>query len=77
MSLDVITPLSARRPERLRSASVIATSAHPSRERRNSTGQSMTEYALLVASIAIVAYVAYFALGDELLELLRAVTRDL
>ena len=32
---------------------------------REEAGQSMTEYALIMAAIAVVAYVAYTALGTQ------------
>lgn len=37
------------------------------------SGQTMTEYALILAAIAVVAYLAYFNLGDEVSELLSNV----
>ncbi len=40
-------------------------------------GQAMTEYALLLAAVAVVAYVAYFSLGDEISELIASIASDL
>ena len=44
---------------------------------RKLLGQSMTEYALLLAAIAVVAYGAYFSMGDELSEIVKGIAHDL
>jgi Flp pilus assembly pilin Flp len=44
------------------------------RERR---GQSMTEYALIMAAIAVVAYAAYTALGTSIVTEIGDVTKNL
>lgn len=40
-------------------------------------GQTMTEYALIIAAIAIVAFVGYQALGGNITSLLSAVDSNL
>ena len=40
-------------------------------------GQSMTEYALIMAAIAVVAYIAYTALGTQVSTLVSNVGSDL
>ncbi len=37
-------------------------------------GQTMAEYALVMAAIAVAAYLAYFNLGDEVSELVTSLT---
>jgi Flp pilus assembly pilin Flp len=44
---------------------------------RFSKGQSMTEYALILAAIAVVVFVGYKALGTQINTLLGNVTADL
>ena len=36
------------------------------RVRRETTGQTMTEYALILAAVAIVAYVTYQVMGQDI-----------
>jgi Flp pilus assembly pilin Flp len=40
-------------------------------------GQGMTEYALIMASVAVVAYVAYTALGSSIVNEISNVTSSL
>jgi Flp pilus assembly pilin Flp len=40
-------------------------------------GQTMTEYALILAAIAIVVYVTYQSLGTEIKTLLQQIVTDL
>jgi Flp pilus assembly pilin Flp len=40
-------------------------------------GQTMTEYALIMAAIAVVAYVSYKALGNAIVNILGNVTNSL
>ncbi len=44
---------------------------------REDAGQSMTEYALIMAAIAVVAMVAYTALGTKVSTLVANVTAQL
>jgi Flp pilus assembly pilin Flp len=47
------------------------------RVRRIAGGQTMTEYALILAAVAIVAYVTYQTLGTEISTLISDVTKSL
>ena len=40
-------------------------------------GQTMTEYSLIMAAIAVVAYVSYKALGNAIVNILTNVTNSL
>ena len=44
---------------------------------REHRAQSMTEYALIMAAIAVVAFAAYTALGTKISSLVNGVTSDL
>jgi Flp pilus assembly pilin Flp len=44
---------------------------------RRRDGQSMTEYALIMAAIAVAAYVAYTALGTSIVNEISSVTQNL
>lgn len=44
---------------------------------RERTGQSMTEYALIMAAIAVVAYASYLALGKGVVSIVANVTANL
>ena len=44
---------------------------------RESAGQSMTEYALIMAAVAVVAYAAYTALGNQVSNIVTAISADL
>ncbi|MGH7249291.1 MAG: hypothetical protein ACREH9_14425 [Pseudomonadota bacterium] len=45
--------------------------------KQRSRGQTMTEYALIMAAVAVVAYVAYQAMGSQIKTLANSVTTDL
>lgn len=47
------------------------------RVREEASGQTMTEYALIMAAIAVVCIVAYNALGAQISTLIGTVTADL
>jgi Flp pilus assembly pilin Flp len=42
-----------------------------------SKGQAMTEYALILAAVAVVAFITYQALGNNIVSLLNTVIADL
>jgi Flp pilus assembly pilin Flp len=44
---------------------------------RERDGQSMTEYALIMAAIAVAAYAAYTALGTSIVNEISSVTQNL
>jgi Flp pilus assembly pilin Flp len=44
---------------------------------RERKGQSMTEYALIMAAIAVAAYAAYTALGTSIVNEISSVTQNL
>jgi Flp pilus assembly pilin Flp len=44
---------------------------------RTRRGQSMTEYALIMAAIAVAAYAAYTALGASIVNEITSVTNNL
>jgi Flp pilus assembly pilin Flp len=44
---------------------------------RERKGQSMTEYALIMAAIAVAAYAAYTALGTSIVNEIASVTKNL
>lgn len=47
------------------------------RVREEASGQTMTEYALIMAAIAVVCIVAYNALGTQISTLVKSVQDDL
>jgi len=44
---------------------------------REQSGQTMTEYALIMAAIAIVCFAAYNALGTDISTLINSIATDL
>ena len=47
------------------------------RVRRIYTGQTMTEYALILAAVAIVVFITYQAMGNDIGSLVNGVNTDL
>lgn len=47
------------------------------RGRRLSAGQTMTEYALIMAAVAIVVFVTYQTMGNDIGSLVNSVNTDL
>ena len=45
--------------------------------RKNAEGQTMTEYALILAAVAIVAYVTYQVMGQDVNSLVNKVDKTL
>ncbi len=41
------------------------------------SGQSMTEYALIIAAVAVIAYVGYQALGTDINTVVNNIANDL
>jgi Flp pilus assembly pilin Flp len=44
---------------------------------REKKAQSMTEYALIMAAVAVVAFAAYTTLGTQIVSLINSVTNSL
>ncbi len=47
------------------------------RKLSDETAQSMTEYALIMAAVAVVAFAAYSALGTQIVNLVNSVSSSL
>ena len=59
--------------------SIFATTCLKLRERRRrlSSGQTMTEYALIMAAVAVIVFVTYQTMGTDIGSLVNSVNTDL
>jgi Flp pilus assembly pilin Flp len=70
-----IKSASSAKPRRIRSMSVLTNFVLKTRERlvRKAKGQTMTEYALILAAVAIVVFITYEVMGQDISTLVNRI----